>query len=65
MMAHKARVLPGEKTIRLHYANWFVILILYFQRLVTLYQSPLAIHIMVISHFVLILAVLTDTVRSS
>jgi DNA-directed RNA polymerase beta' subunit len=24
MMAHKARVLHGEKTIRMHYANWFV-----------------------------------------
>jgi DNA-directed RNA polymerase beta' subunit len=24
MMAHKARVLTGEKTIRLHYANWCV-----------------------------------------
>jgi DNA-directed RNA polymerase I subunit RPA1 len=24
MMAHKARVLKGEKTIRMHYANWFV-----------------------------------------
>jgi DNA-directed RNA polymerase I subunit RPA1 len=24
MMAHKARVLQGEKTIRMHYANWFV-----------------------------------------
>lgn len=22
MMAHKARVLKGEKTIRMHYANW-------------------------------------------
>jgi DNA-directed RNA polymerase beta' subunit len=22
MMAHKARVLLGEKTIRMHYANW-------------------------------------------
>ena len=22
MMAHKARVLQGEKTIRMHYANW-------------------------------------------
>lgn len=22
MMAHKARVLHGEKTIRMHYANW-------------------------------------------
>ncbi|KAJ6539562.1 hypothetical protein B0H19DRAFT_1179600 [Mycena capillaripes] len=25
MMAHKARVLKGEKTIRMHYANWFVL----------------------------------------
>lgn len=24
MMAHRARVLQGEKTIRMHYANWFV-----------------------------------------
>lgn len=24
MMAHKARILQGEKTIRLHYANWYV-----------------------------------------
>jgi DNA-directed RNA polymerase beta' subunit len=24
MMAHKARVLQGEKTIRMHYANWLV-----------------------------------------
>lgn len=24
MMAHKARVLKGEKTIRMHYANWWV-----------------------------------------
>ena len=24
MMTHKARILQGEKTIRLHYANWFV-----------------------------------------
>lgn len=24
MMAHKARVLKGEKTIRMHYANWSV-----------------------------------------
>lgn len=24
MMAHKARVLRGEKTIRMHYANWCV-----------------------------------------
>lgn len=24
MMTHKARVLQGEKTIRMHYANWFV-----------------------------------------
>ena len=23
MMAHKARVLKGEKTIRMHYANWY------------------------------------------
>jgi DNA-directed RNA polymerase I subunit RPA1 len=23
MMCHKARVLQGEKTIRMHYANWF------------------------------------------
>ncbi len=23
MMAHKARVLQGEKTIRMHYANWY------------------------------------------
>lgn len=22
MMAHKAKVLKGEKTIRMHYANW-------------------------------------------
>ena len=22
MMAHKAKVLTGEKTIRMHYANW-------------------------------------------
>lgn len=22
MMAHKAKVLQGEKTIRMHYANW-------------------------------------------
>lgn len=25
MMAHRARVLHGEKTIRMHYANWFVV----------------------------------------
>jgi len=25
MMAHKARVLQGEKTIRMHYANWYVL----------------------------------------
>jgi DNA-directed RNA polymerase beta' subunit len=24
MMAHRARVLHGEKTIRMHYANWYV-----------------------------------------
>ena len=24
MMCHKARVLLGEKTIRMHYANWWV-----------------------------------------
>lgn len=24
MMVHKARVLHGEKTIRMHYANWLV-----------------------------------------
>lgn len=24
MMAHKAKVLQGEKTIRMHYANWSV-----------------------------------------
>jgi DNA-directed RNA polymerase I subunit RPA1 len=24
MMAHKARILQGEKTIRMHYANWSV-----------------------------------------
>lgn len=24
IMAHKARVLQGEKTIRMHYANWLV-----------------------------------------
>jgi DNA-directed RNA polymerase beta' subunit len=24
MMTHKARVLHGERTIRMHYANWFV-----------------------------------------
>jgi DNA-directed RNA polymerase I subunit RPA1 len=24
MMCHKARVLQGEKTIRMHYANWSV-----------------------------------------
>jgi len=24
MMAHRARVLHGEKTIRMHYANWLV-----------------------------------------
>lgn len=24
MMCHKARVLQGEKTIRMHYANWYV-----------------------------------------
>lgn len=24
MMAHKAKVLQGEKTIRMHYANWWV-----------------------------------------
>lgn len=24
MMAHKAKVLKGEKTIRMHYANWCV-----------------------------------------
>lgn len=24
MMAHKAKVLQGEKTIRMHYANWYV-----------------------------------------
>ncbi len=24
MMCHKARVLHGEKTIRMHYANWLV-----------------------------------------
>jgi DNA-directed RNA polymerase beta' subunit len=24
MMAHRARVLQGEKTIRMHYANWSV-----------------------------------------
>lgn len=24
MMTHKARVLLGERTIRMHYANWFV-----------------------------------------
>lgn len=26
MMCHKARVLQGEKTIRMHYANWFVLI---------------------------------------
>ena len=25
MMAHRARVLHGEKTIRMHYANWSVL----------------------------------------
>lgn len=25
MMAHRARVLQGEKTIRMHYANWYVL----------------------------------------
>jgi len=25
MMTHKARVLRGEKTIRMHYANWYAI----------------------------------------
>ena len=25
MMAHRARVLHGEKTIRMHYANWSVV----------------------------------------
>jgi hypothetical protein len=25
MMAHRARVLQGEKTIRMHYANWSVV----------------------------------------
>lgn len=24
MMVHKAKVLQGEKTIRMHYANWWV-----------------------------------------
>ena len=24
MMVHRARVLQGEKTIRMHYANWYV-----------------------------------------
>jgi len=24
MMCHKAKVLKGEKTIRMHYANWYV-----------------------------------------
>jgi DNA-directed RNA polymerase I subunit RPA1 len=24
MMAHKVKVLQGEKTIRMHYANWYV-----------------------------------------
>jgi DNA-directed RNA polymerase I subunit RPA1 len=24
MMCHKAKVLRGEKTIRMHYANWYV-----------------------------------------
>jgi hypothetical protein len=24
MMAHRAKVLQGEKTIRMHYANWYV-----------------------------------------
>lgn len=24
MMVHKARVLHGEKTIRMHYANWYL-----------------------------------------
>lgn len=24
MMAHKAKILKGEKTIRMHYANWLV-----------------------------------------
>lgn len=28
MMVHKARVLEGEKTIRMHYANWCVYLTL-------------------------------------
>jgi DNA-directed RNA polymerase I subunit RPA1 len=26
MMAHKVKVLQGEKTIRMHYANWYVII---------------------------------------
>jgi len=26
MMVHKARILKGEKTIRMHYANWCVFL---------------------------------------
>lgn len=25
MMCHRARILEGEKTIRMHYANWFVL----------------------------------------
>ena len=24
IMAHTARILPGEKTIRMHYANWYI-----------------------------------------
>ena len=30
MMVHKARVLQGEKTIRMHYANWYASLFLFY-----------------------------------
>ncbi len=46
MMAHKARILQGEKTIRMHYANWFVDLVLSFA-LVSVVLSALVIPIMV------------------
>lgn len=43
MMAHKARVLQGEKTIRMHYANWLVSFYLSTLYFVGLPRSPLLI----------------------
>lgn len=44
MMAHKARVLRGEKTIRMHYANWYVLVDLF---LTSYIHKCLVIHTMV------------------